>query len=61
MECVQSGNVVKLDRACEILRQRIERDEVLLQVVMLVDRAKKAGLDQTEFVITVATAWEFEG
>lgn len=59
--CVAETEARKLDRACDIIRQRIDRDEVLLQIVMLVDRAKKAGLDQDEFVIMAASAWEFEG
>jgi hypothetical protein len=60
-ECREDKEISKLDHAISIIRHCIERDEVLLQIAALVGRAKKAGLNQDEFVTKAASAWEFEG
>ncbi|MCV9964147.1 hypothetical protein OIU34_19885 [Pararhizobium sp. BT-229] len=59
-ECTLPDKAESLINACKILRQRIERDEVFLKIVELVDRAKKAGLEESDIAIAFATAWEFE-
>ncbi|MBY3432848.1 hypothetical protein HFN89_01490 [Rhizobium laguerreae] len=57
-ECLIPEKAAVLARACEILDLLIEKDDVFWRIVELVSRAKAAGMEQDEFAVAMAIAWE---
>ncbi|MBY3157287.1 hypothetical protein HFO56_33725 [Rhizobium laguerreae] len=57
-ECLIPEKAGVLALACEILDRRIEKDDVFWRIVELVGRAKSAGMEQDEFAVALAVAWE---